>query len=101
MASTLPNFDDRQNYTGVLSYATFTEDGGTGGGDAVGYFKLATVALLRDEVAADTNKVAFIDDIGGYGAGIFFWDSTSTTADNGTTVIAPSDGGTGRWVRKV
>jgi hypothetical protein len=99
MASTLPNFDDRQNYTGVLGYVTLSEGGGGGGGDVEGYFKLATVALLRDEPASDSNKVAFIDDIAGYGSGIFFWNGTSTTAHNGTTVIAPSDGGTGRWIR--
>lgn len=33
------------------------------------------------------------------GEGLFFWNSTDLTADNGGTVIAPNAGGTGRWNR--
>lgn len=33
------------------------------------------------------------------GAGVFTWDATSTSADNGTTIIAPTWAATGRWVR--
>jgi len=33
------------------------------------------------------------------GGGEFYWDSTSTDADNGGTVIARTAGGTGRWKR--
>lgn len=32
------------------------------------------------------------------GAGAYYWDSSSTAADNGTTVIAPSGFITGRWL---
>lgn len=33
------------------------------------------------------------------GGGIFFWDATATTTDNGGTVIALTAGGVGRWRR--
>lgn len=33
------------------------------------------------------------------GAGIFYWNASSTSADNGTTIIAPTGTSTGRWVR--
>ena len=31
------------------------------------------------------------------GGGVFWWNATDTTPDNGSTVIAPTAGGTGRW----
>jgi hypothetical protein len=33
------------------------------------------------------------------GGGMFYWNSTSTAADNGTTVFAPAGVSTGRWIR--
>lgn len=33
------------------------------------------------------------------GEGLFYWDSISTTADNGGTILIPNAGGTGRWKR--
>jgi hypothetical protein len=33
------------------------------------------------------------------GGGQFFWNATSTVADNGGTIIAPTGVGTGRWYR--
>lgn len=33
------------------------------------------------------------------GGGIFVWNATSTTADDGGTIIAPTGVGTGRWYR--
>lgn len=33
------------------------------------------------------------------GAGLFFWNASDTTADNGGTILAADAGGTGRWNR--
>lgn len=35
------------------------------------------------------------------GAGIFYWSSASTATDNGGTIIQPTGGGTGRWIRQL
>jgi hypothetical protein len=47
--------------------------------------------------AVTTKSAAALGDGGG---GIWEWDSGSTTADNGGTILAPSGGGgNGRWIR--
>jgi len=95
MASTLPVFNDVQNYTGTLQYLTSS----TTTPELEGWYKVADLTALR-ALATDTdNKAAIVDDINGYGAGLFRWDNTSTDADDNATVIAPSDGGVGRWTR--
>lgn len=33
------------------------------------------------------------------GAGFFYWNAASTATDNGTSIIAPTGTGTGRWIR--
>lgn len=33
------------------------------------------------------------------GQGVFYWNASSTATDNGSTVIAPTGTGTGRWLR--
>ncbi|MGW1422690.1 beta strand repeat-containing protein [Bradyrhizobium manausense] len=35
------------------------------------------------------------------GGGLFYWDGASTATDNGGTIIQPTAGGTGRWIRLV
>lgn len=60
-----------------------------------------SIAALR----ALTPGVYNVVYVGGYygitdaGGGIFLWKATSTTTDNAGTVITPTGGGTGRWVR--
>ena len=35
------------------------------------------------------------------GGGVFYWDATSTQADNAGTIIAPTNYATGRWIRVI
>jgi hypothetical protein len=96
MASTLPVFNDVQNYTGTLQYLTSSTI-------AVldGWFKVADLTALRALATDSDNKFAVVDDINGFGSGAYRWDNTSTAADDDATIIAPSDAGTGRWIRLV
>ena len=63
---------------------------------------VATIAALK-ALTAPTSGVplvyvrSFATD-GDGGEGYFYWDATSTTTDNGGTIIAPN-AGSGRWKR--
>ncbi len=65
-----------------------------------------TVGGIRGVVGSDTattSKPVLI--AGGYtkvgdgGGGVFYWDKSSSTGDNGGTVFVPHGSTTGRWVR--
>ncbi len=99
MASTLPVFNDVQNFSRTLVYLTSGSGGGTG--DVTGWHYVADETALRALPTDSDNKVAVVADLGGFGAAQFRWDATSVLADDGATVIAPSDGGVGRWERMV
>lgn len=64
---------------------------------------VATVALLRARVTTGETGYSVTDDSLVYvtGAGYTYrWSTTSTAADNGTTVIVPDDAeANGRWLR--
>lgn len=61
---------------------------------------VATIAKLRLFAGSGTATA----NVAGYyapndgGGGLYVWNSTSTAADNGGTIIAPNAGGTGRWL---
>jgi|GEM_PF-5815061 len=48
----------------------------------------------------DTIIVSGYYSLGDGGGGNFFWDGASTETDNGGTIIEPTGGGTGRWIRE-
>lgn len=56
---------------------------------------VATGSLVDGEDAIVRGYYATGDS----GGGTFYWDASSTVADNGGTVIAPGVGGSGRWRR--
>lgn len=64
---------------------------------------VVNVAALKNV----TTGTFFAANLRGYyaandgGGGLFFWNSASTATDNGGTIIAPTAGGTGRWIRSV
>lgn len=61
---------------------------------------LDTIPLLRAVVpppALQTYLVRGGAVLGDGGGGIYRWNSSDTTPDNGASVIAPNAGGTGRW----
>jgi hypothetical protein len=99
MASTLPVFNDIQNYTGTLQYLTGVVS--SGGYEVPGWYKVADEDALRALATSADNKAAVVDDLAGYGSAFFRWDTSSTEADDGVTIIAPTDGGPGRWTRVV
>ena len=75
--------------------------GGSGSGDNSEQ-SVATIAALKALVSGSTAYV----NVGGYyvngdgGGGRFYWNSTSSTADNGGTILTPDAApGTGRWYR--
>lgn len=81
---------------------------GLGGFNTLFLGGVATIAALRAltntaQAAALTNGAAI--NVNGYnsaadgGGGQFQWNSTSTAADNGGTIIAPTGVATGRWFR--
>jgi len=61
-----------------------------------------TIAELKglDEGIFDTVQVLGYNTVGDGGGGLFRWDDTSTTAENGGTIFTPTvSDGTGRWFR--
>lgn len=69
----------------------------------IGWFRVDDVAALRAVSSSATNVAAIVaNDQTGVFTGAYAWDATSAAADNGTTLIAPTDGGVsgaGRWRR--
>lgn len=62
--------------------------------------RVDTIANLR-LVAAPEFRTVYLTEGGataGDGLGrLYYWDSASNDADNGSTILAPDDGSTGRW----
>ncbi len=61
-----------------------------------------TIAALRalGEAAFSTVQTLGYYGVGDLGGSLYYWDSTSTDADNGGSVIAPTiSDGTGRWIQ--
>ncbi len=64
---------------------------------------VTTIATLRTQTGPATNATLVVrcySTIGDGGGGTFCWDPTSTAADNGGTIIAPTGIATGRWKRQ-
>jgi hypothetical protein len=97
MASTLPVWNDTQGFTGTLQFVSESTTSGTA--TAVGWFKVVDLTALRELPTLATNSGAIVDDINGYGAGWYRWDNDSSDADDDWAIIAPADGGAGRWKR--
>jgi hypothetical protein len=69
-----------------------------------GVTTLASVSVFSDVRALAAGQYPLVWVLGGTVVGdgydgVFYWSSTSLTADDGLTVLAPSAGGTGRWIR--
>lgn len=60
-----------------------------------------TIVDLRAQAGADNVQVLLqgLSTIGDQNGGIYYWNGTSTTADDGFTVVAVTGVTTGRWVR--
>src|SRR5215472_7342633 len=70
------------------------------------FFWADTLVDLRGFIGSDTGtKSNPVIVMGGYatvgdgGGGVFYWDNSSSTGDNGGTIIVPIESTTGRWVR--
>ena len=62
---------------------------------------VATMAALK-ALSAGAFPIVWLQGyygIGDGGEGMFVWDGSSTITDDGGTVIQPTGGGTGRWLR--
>jgi hypothetical protein len=99
MASTLPVFNDVQNFSRTLVYLTSGTGGGTG--DVTGWYYVTDEAELRAMLTTADHKVAVLANFGGFGGAQFRWDADSVAVDDGATVLEPDDGGPGRWIRMV
>jgi len=64
----------------------------------VGWFSVSDLTALRAVAASAINQFAAVGTLASP-IGLYRWNALSVTADNGTTIIAPSDGGVGRWNR--
>lgn len=91
MASTLPTFTDLQNTTFNVTLLSYS----------IGVFGADDLTELRSFPASSDNQSAVVGNTGaGFGA-TYTWNNASTAADDGISVIAPSDGGTGRWIKAI
>lgn len=61
---------------------------------------IATLRTFKGSVGFQHINVQYYSIIGDNGGGNFYWDSASTAADNGGTIIAPTGLATGRWKRQ-
>lgn len=65
-------------------------------------FTVDSIADLRLSSATTANEQAFVAGYytpGDSGGGVFYWDSTSTAADNNGTIIKVTAVTAGRWIR--
>lgn len=62
---------------------------------------LGTLKALSGMASSVMAEVAGYYTVGDGGGGLFYWNASDTTTDNGGTVIAPNAGGIGRWNRIV
>lgn len=66
------------------------------------FYQVDTIAALK-ALAAGASNTVFVRgywSVTGQGGGVFVWNSSDATADNGGTVIIPNSApGTGRWNR--
>lgn len=60
---------------------------------------IAALRALAPRVSDSVNVLGYYT-AGDDGGGNFIWNNSSTAADNGGSIIAPTAGGTGRWVRQ-
>lgn len=68
---------------------------------SIGSFVVPDIPTLRAIPTNATNRFAWVqDNLSFYGA--FVWNASSTDADDGATVIQPSDlPAVGRWIKGV
>src|SRR5580692_10243175 len=71
-----------------------------------GFLWADTLTDLRSRIGTDTSSSSSPAIVmGGYtapgdgGGGVFYWDKTSSTGDNGGTIIVPTGSSSGRWMR--
>ena len=92
--------------SGEWSSASGNGDGATGATGATGASGTSAagvpnLAALRAVIGTTNEQIV----MGGYyapgdgGGGTFFWDPTSSTGDDGITIIVPTGSTTGRWLR--
>ena len=62
--------------------------------------EITTIATLRTRVGSGNQSVFVLGNssIGDGGAGIYYWNSTSTGTDDGLTIIQVTGVSTGRWL---
>ncbi len=64
--------------------------------------QINSLAELRSISGRYTNDMIYLERYSSgfnFGDGEFVWDGASALADNGVTIIQPTAGGTGRWLR--
>lgn len=88
MASVAPTFSDLSNTT--LNVTITDSDSSVVG--------VASIAALRLVATSSDNIAAIVRDDGTGTLRQYQWVSTSTGADDGLSIVAPADGGTGRWI---
>ena len=92
--------------SGEWSSASGNGDGATGATGATGASGTSAagvpnLAALRAVIGTTNEQIV----MGGYyapgdgGGGTFYWDPTSSTGDDGITIIVPTGSSTGRWLR--
>ncbi len=62
--------------------------------------EITTIATLRTRVGSGNQTVFVLGNtsVGDGGAGLYYWNSTSTASDDGLTVIQVTGVSTGRWL---
>lgn len=88
MASTLPALDSCCDPCVGAATVEFT--------GSVGIFLVEDLTALADIPASPLNQQSRVATTAGL-VGDYIWVNDSVVADDGFTVIAPSDGGVGRW----
>lgn len=91
MASTLPSAPS-ECCTPCVGQSTVTLTG------TVGWFSVSDLTALRAVAASSINQFAAVGTLASP-VGLYVWNALSVTADNGGSIVAPSDGGVGRWNR--